>query len=113
MLILIGVVDTDQAQDKFCVNVTISPDVMVERTEEYRTLVILILEHNGNRRTLNETNCEELLLIDDDGKFIFSLLNNTTVYKMYTSHVGPYLECNPIDQLVNGVILNTEENIQL
>ena len=60
-------------------NVTIS-DEIAERTETLRTEIALISESdNGNLRRVDETNCELILIIDDDGTLLFSLLPSWSV----------------------------------
>ena len=59
--------------------VTIS-DEIAERTETLRTEIALISEgDNGNLRRVDETNCELILIIDDDGTLLFSLLPSWSV----------------------------------
>ena len=96
-------------------NVTIPSDEIVERTERFLTEIVLISEGNdGNLEEVDGTNCEVLLVIDDDSTLLFSLFASRCDYYCNNSCVlkfsGPYLECTPVNRLVIGG--STGENIR-
>ena len=75
MMMLIFIGHVDQEQDSFCVNTSISPDDIAERTKLFRTQVKLISEgNNGTLRQVDEMQCGLLIVIDDDG--MFTILDN-------------------------------------